>query len=146
MHSNGTLPLDAATAATADARCAHSLIHLHSYVLIHLRNYMFNCNFIGGQWLKSICQKEGIFSTFLTCFCGRVVSKSHLLILTCLWTSANKNPALQYAICITVLACGQTDARENITFPHTSHTVGNKIVHADAGVLAMISHKYQILH
>ena len=25
MHSNGTLPLDAAAAATAAARCAHSL-------------------------------------------------------------------------------------------------------------------------
>ena len=34
------------------------------------------------------------FPKFLTCLCGRVVSKGHLptLILTCLWTSANKSP------------------------------------------------------
>ena len=36
-----------------------------------------------------------IFQNFWTCLCGRVVSKSHLptVILTCLWTSANKSPA-----------------------------------------------------
>ena len=44
--------------------------------------------------LKCVKRKE-YFPKFLTCLCGRVVSKSHLptLILTCLWTSANESPA-----------------------------------------------------
>ena len=51
--------------------------------------YLFNCNFISPKcdWFHHLSPQY--FPKFLTCLCGRVVSKSHLptLILTCLWMS-----------------------------------------------------------
>ena len=62
---------------------------MYIYVLIWIRNYIFDCNFIGPKchWFHHLSSQY--FPKFLTCLCGRVVSKSHLptLILTCLWTS-----------------------------------------------------------
>ena len=59
-----------------------------------------------AEKLVEMCEKEGIFSKFLTCLCGRVVSKSHLptLILTCLWMSANESPGTEFYKSYTALA------------------------------------------